>query len=758
MLRPLAGVVALLLVVDAPAQIKPTPGLVITKSGSIRRGTYLLPSTEGAAITVQGDNLTVDFKGATLRGTPEDTLPDQRQGTGIRVIGSNVTIKNAKVRGYKVGLIARDAPGIKILDSDFSYNWKQHLKSTLERENEDDWMSYHHNEQDEWLRYGAGIYLSGCDGFEVRHCTVTGGQCALMLVKSSKGLAWNNDFSFNSGIGIGLYRSSDNRIMHNAMDWCVRGYSQGYYNRGQDSAGILVYEQSNRNLIAYNSATHSGDGFFLWAGQSTMDTGVGGCNDNVVYGNDFSHAPANGIEATFSRNTFANNYLRECNYGVWGGYSFNSVIVGNWIFDDGVGVAIEHGQDNAIRGNYFRLPPRAIRLWQNSTQDPDWGYPKHHDTKSRDYKIEGNFISRADAAFDLTDTTGVSITGNQVQLVDTLVKRQGNTQGLVVAGNKIAGPVDPAFATGNTFGQEIEVGFFPEWDPYARGKSYPQELQTMRPERLKDGMSPFLPEGALRGRYNILVDEWGPYDYRFPRVWPEPPGRQSAEAAGRVPEKARDLVQTFRVVGPPGKWRVKNPKGVENVHALEGDVPGQIEVTLPSGKAGDINLQLEYIGDHDTFDFLGRRHKAGETIPFGYQRFVAPIAWSLKLFAWDETTDPRTKPDAFAKLIAGTPVLSADLEELRFGTSGPFNPKAPKDHFATVSKGTVDLPEGAFRLEVTSDDGCRVWVDGKKVIDEWHYQGPTTYTAPLTSGKHEIRIDHFEIDGYAALAAEIKRA
>ena len=41
-------------------------------------------------------------------------------------------------------------------------------------------------------------------------------------------------------------------------------------------AAILVFEQCNNNLFANNSATHSGDGFFLWAGQTTMDTGEGG--------------------------------------------------------------------------------------------------------------------------------------------------------------------------------------------------------------------------------------------------------------------------------------------------------------------------------------------------------------------------------------------------------------------------------------------------------------------------------------------------
>jgi len=101
------------------------------------------------------------------------------------------------------------------------------------------------------------------------------------------------------------------------------------FTTGQDSAGILIYEQSNKNTFAYNSVTHGGDGFFLWAGQSTMDTAKGGCNDNVVYGNDFSHAPTNGIEATFSRNHFVNNLLRECWHGFWTGYSYDTLMSGN---------------------------------------------------------------------------------------------------------------------------------------------------------------------------------------------------------------------------------------------------------------------------------------------------------------------------------------------------------------------------------------------------------------------------------------------
>jgi hypothetical protein len=115
----------------------------------------------------------------------------------------------------------------------------------------------------------------------------------------------------------------------------VRGYSHGFYRRGQDSAALLLYEQSSRNVVAYNSATHSGDGLFLWAGQSTMDAGEGGSNDNLFFQNDFSFAPTNAMEATFSRNAFVGNLAEGSDYGLWGGYSFESKVVGSFFIRTG---------------------------------------------------------------------------------------------------------------------------------------------------------------------------------------------------------------------------------------------------------------------------------------------------------------------------------------------------------------------------------------------------------------------------------------
>ena len=43
----------------------------------------------------------------------------------------------------------------------------------------------------------------------------------------------------------------------------------------------------------------------------------------------------------------------------------------------------------------------------------------------------------------------------------------------------------------------------------------------------------------------------------------------------------------------------------------------------------------------------------------------------------------------------------------------------PRDRFALVAEGTTTLPPGDYTLQVISDDGVRVWMDGAMILDEW---------------------------------------
>ena len=680
----------------------------------------LLPDTSeegeegrGAAITIRGDNLLIDFKGLVLRGTPERTEPNARQGTGILVQGKNITLKNLSVHGYKIGIFAKDCPNLTIIQSDFSYNWKQKLKSTLDKEDLDDWMSFHQNEKDEWLRYGAGIYLRNCQKFAVREVTIKGGQCGLMLTQCDRGEVIGNDFSFLSAIGLGLYRSSQNRIFQNKIDWCVRGYSHGVYNRGQDSAGILVYEQSSHNIFAYNSVTHGGDGFFLWAGQTTMDTGKGGCDDNLLYGNDFSHAPTNGIEATFSRNTFANNLILECWHGVWGGYSYKTKILGNTFGQNTEAIAIEHGRDNVIEGNQFHQDTLGIRLWRNAKQDPSWKYVKFHETTSRDYKITHNSFGGVATPLRIEGTSPVI--------------EQENTSAIKIL--KIV---------------EVIEG----WKPTA------SVAGITPPVPIKAIPMPFLARRARRGRATILVDEWGPYDFNAPRLWP-------LEREPRL--ENGHLVRRFAVLGPRGRWKLKPTQKTQGVTLLEksGEVPGEVLVRYEaetSSSQTDIAFDLVYSGVQ-TIDYRGIITPEKTPITFSWQEFFVPIAWQVAFFTWEkETSDPRTQESAFQKRLTLPPLAQVTLSRLDYA-GYRFHPNVPANYFATVAEGDFQIAGGEYILEITTDDGCRVWLDGKLILsDAWKYQGPTLYPLKVKlGGKHHIKIQHFQIDGYATLRAEIKR-
>ena len=103
----------------------------------------------------------MDFGRAVLAGTPSGADPDAARGVAILVDGgTNITIRNAVVRGYHVAILARGTRNLRLIDNDLSGNWKPRLCSLIEHESLADWLSHHKNDKDEWLRFGAAAYLT----------------------------------------------------------------------------------------------------------------------------------------------------------------------------------------------------------------------------------------------------------------------------------------------------------------------------------------------------------------------------------------------------------------------------------------------------------------------------------------------------------------------------------------------------------------------------------------------------------------------
>lgn len=689
--------------------ITPKKGLVITSSGRLTPGIYPLSSTaDQALIEVSGENIQLDFTGVILKGNTEQQRPDEFEGIAIKIMpgSKNISIKNAHIRGYKIAILADSVAHLSIQQSDLSFNYRQHLKSNLQREDISDWMSYHKNDQNEWMRYGAGIYLRKCNNAKITGNTVTNGQCGLMMTQSDSVTVADNNFSFNSGIGIGLYRSSYNLIYHNRVDWNVRGYSHGKYKRGQDSAGFLVFEQCNHNIFAFNSATHSGDGFFLWAGQHTMDTGEGGCNDNFVYGNDFSYAPTNGVEVTFSRNLIMKNVMRDCDHGIWGGYSYESDFTDNDFAFNRIGIAIEHGQNNNIALNRFLYDKTAIKLWSREKQPADWKYAQVRDTRSMNYWIAVNQFTATETVYDIMGTDTVAFSGNL---------KMAHTTGLKL-GNRT---------------NDIDTS----------REDDPLDMDYVPDERLKKIPVTKRPNSEFpKGKDNIRITPWGPYNFEYPLLW-----LKQIDSSG---------LYHFEVLAPSGNWKVNGALGFEITDKGADSFPSHL-VAKPISDAAFKEIRLEYSGDV-FIDQLGKTGSSGSL--FGYEQYHPKQNWNVQWFSWNDTTDPLTHEDAFMQLLKSSPIHQNTYDQLDFTWWGAIGKNLPADSFATVATTTIETEAGFYDIGITADDYVKVYVDGKLFIDAWDPK----YTAldelthhrrllELSKGIHEFRVVHAERTGIATL-------
>jgi parallel beta-helix repeat protein len=699
-------------------------GMKITRSEKIKKQEYRLdafPSMDAAAVVIEGNNITVDFNHAVMKGSNAKKYPDEFFGVAVLIKGGkNITIRNLKVKGYKVAVRAANTENLTIENCDFSYNYRQHLNSTQDKEDISDWLSHHQNEKDEWLRYGAAMYLRNCDSLLIRHSKVTGGQNALMMTECGYGKIYNNDFSFNSGLGIGMYRCSFNTVAHNKINFNVRGYSHGVYHRGQDSAGILVYEQSNSNLFYKNSVTHSGDGFFLWAGQTTMDSGKGGCNDNVLFGNDFSYAPTNGVEVTFSRNVITGNRIYECDHGIWGGYSYNTIISDNVFRDNRIAIAIEHGQENEIHHNIFLKDKEAIRLWARKEQPAGWGYAKFRDTRSRDYIIASNNFTGNRLVLNLGRTEKLKVFENIYSGYEELFKMDSAVSGL-----------------DTTWHDEISLR-------YATDSTVPAPI-------IPSPQDPFKGNVSFAGRKNILVTEWGPYDFRSPIIWNTNPADSSS-------------VMNFDLLGPKGRWKIKQFRGVKNISATSGVFPAMITAVKPEGRRMDIFIELEYSGSAITTPF-GQHISAGKPSLFSFKKFFQPIHFEVVWYAYDFAMhDPITTGQLLPPNVRLRPIKTENVNKLDYAWWGGIKTEEGEfKQFVTLANGTAEIEKGDYELGVTWDDAVRVYVDGKLVIDEWNPslykfdESPHKTVKLQLGGRHFFTVEHVEKGGFATISMKLKK-
>ena len=110
----------------------------------------------------------------------------------------------------------------------------------------------------------------------------------------------------------------------------------------------------------------------------------------------------------------------------------------------------------------------------------------------------------------------------------------------------------------------------------------------------------------------------------------------------------------------------------------------------------------------------------------------------------------------FPTLVPGgqASVQRIEVPNFDWGNNAPAV-GVPADNFSVRWTGSIEPPAtGAIQLRTVSDDGVRVWVDNKLVIDNWTGHGPAndTATVNLQAGqRYPITIDYFDSGGGSTL-------
>lgn len=111
-----------------------------------------------------------------------------------------------------------------------------------------------------------------------------------------------------------------------------------------------------------------------------------------------------------------------------------------------------------------------------------------------------------------------------------------------------------------------------------------------------------------------------------------------------------------------------------------------------------------------------------------------------------------TNVSSFSTYPASAPTVTRTDAKVNFdwGAGSP-DPKISTDKFIARWTKQEALQAGTYTFSVRVDDGVRLYVDGKNILDKWINQGPTSYTVDyvIPTGTHTITMDYYENEGEA---------
>lgn len=196
---------------------------------------------------------------------------------------------------------------------------------------------------------------------------------------------------------------------------------------------------------------------------------------------------------------------------------------------------------------------------------------------------------------------------------------------------------------------------------------------------------------------------------RDPQPWADP------HPAPEVPDTSRVLVPHLRVLGTV-------------VHALALELRGRPAAAQLAARWG--TRAALWVGGVTAFVLVALRPWQAEEVG----------SWRGAYYPTEELVG---EPDVVR-------VVDVDFD---WGKEGPTDSIAA-DRFSARWDTCLALDEDSdAAFQVVSDDGSRVWIDGKVVVDNWQKHRPTAKGKRLTlaAGVHHLRVDYFELKHDASI-------
>ncbi len=418
-------------------------GMVIEGSDQELRvalGHYVLPCEAGrAAVTIRGQNLTVDLGGALLRGDTEDfTKFGDHRTYGIGVLldgGAGLTLRGGVISGYHYGVKARALTGGVIEGVSVTNN--RRLLSDASREVSDKrrgiwldfWETPEESDTELWsgvaqddtfyAAMGAGIVLTGCLAMTCRRTLATHNTVGIADFYGQGNRYEENDVS-GCAMGIRLWQARGGReqrlvVTNNIMHFNTQPVP--YWWSGGDGAAIIGAGVSGCDITG-NRIAFGGDGVFL----SGLPRLPGQTQDVLITGNQITQAYSHGIELDFASNCVieGNTVTLSWLSGVWAGHAAGILILrnvftannrgrlyGGWTDSQGA-ISCPQGRITVV-GNTFVENWVAINLLADP--QPAWWLFSGDATR---HIVTGNTFQENQVGVRLNRVSASRVTGNRM--------------------------------------------------------------------------------------------------------------------------------------------------------------------------------------------------------------------------------------------------------------------------------------------------------------------------------------------------------